>query len=332
MKLSKLRVPDLRKELKARGLDEKGIRPVLIRRLREAVQREQNAENEQSTQADPQTANGDQPTSVGQNLAYSDTQQQAASEKCSAEVPPKAMREYKHEDKIEARDPSPKRPYALNGRDGEPYSANKDTGKILPHMRPQYASETIGRPATEKDKTEASPASPAQDLSPKKPQTTDKGATSTSPSPPDQKNGIKVLENDGTGAPIEQPNMTASPSKNDKPTETKSSGNINSGDDVASVDRIRRRKKRFGIVMKEAANGDPTDDQAVQRRRARFGIKALVNSSSKTSKQDRDQIALRRRAEKFGLGGKKRATVDTSLSKEEIEKRLKRQKRFQSVS
>lgn len=42
MKLSKMRVVDLRKELRQRGLDEKGNRPSLMKRLRDAIEDEKN--------------------------------------------------------------------------------------------------------------------------------------------------------------------------------------------------------------------------------------------------------------------------------------------------
>lgn len=41
MDLNKLKVPELRKELQARGLDSKGNKPVLVERLREAIDKEQ---------------------------------------------------------------------------------------------------------------------------------------------------------------------------------------------------------------------------------------------------------------------------------------------------
>lgn len=41
MDLNKLKVPELRKELQARGLDSKGNKPVLVERLREAIEKEQ---------------------------------------------------------------------------------------------------------------------------------------------------------------------------------------------------------------------------------------------------------------------------------------------------
>lgn len=40
MDISKLKVADLRKELSSRGLDTKGNKPVLIERLREAIEKE----------------------------------------------------------------------------------------------------------------------------------------------------------------------------------------------------------------------------------------------------------------------------------------------------
>lgn len=40
MDLNKLKVPELRKELQNRGLDSKGNKPVLIERLREAIDKE----------------------------------------------------------------------------------------------------------------------------------------------------------------------------------------------------------------------------------------------------------------------------------------------------
>jgi len=40
MDLNKLKVPELRKELQFRGLDSKGNKPVLIERLREAIELE----------------------------------------------------------------------------------------------------------------------------------------------------------------------------------------------------------------------------------------------------------------------------------------------------
>lgn len=40
MDLNKLKVPELRKELQSRGLDSKGNKPVLIERLREAIEKE----------------------------------------------------------------------------------------------------------------------------------------------------------------------------------------------------------------------------------------------------------------------------------------------------
>lgn len=39
MDLNKMKVPELRKELQARGLDSKGNKPVLIERLREAIEK-----------------------------------------------------------------------------------------------------------------------------------------------------------------------------------------------------------------------------------------------------------------------------------------------------
>lgn len=40
MDLNKLKVPELRKELQSRGLDSKGNKPVLIERLRMAMENE----------------------------------------------------------------------------------------------------------------------------------------------------------------------------------------------------------------------------------------------------------------------------------------------------
>lgn len=44
MDLNKLKVLELRKELQVRGLDTKGNKPVLVERLREAIEKEQGTE------------------------------------------------------------------------------------------------------------------------------------------------------------------------------------------------------------------------------------------------------------------------------------------------
>ncbi|KAI0559919.1 SAP domain containing protein [Gracilaria domingensis] len=334
MKLSKLRVPELRKYLKARGLDEKGNRPVLIKRLREALEREQNAKPVEDKQNDLENQDGKELPAIVEVHADSSSQQPNLDGNSLRRSRSKTERAYKRklEDEIDPDDRSPKRQYKTNGNGGnDPLSTNVTRNNSSPPRR-QCRSETLGEETAVDDK--ARPGRTPVQEQPLKP--VELGVMDCSNHEADE-HGVNSLDKDSKDATAlaGQPHKNESPSKGLETSEPKSAENMLKADDVASLERIRRRKERFGIVIKEAAGSDPTDEEAVRKRRARFGVIAVMNNSAKvsqTAQQEHDEAALRRRAEKFGLNVEKHVPIGTEIPKDEAEKRLRRRKRFQSVS
>eukprot|EP00178_Gracilaria_changii_P011036 TRINITY_DN3175_c0_g1_i1.p2 TRINITY_DN3175_c0_g1~~TRINITY_DN3175_c0_g1_i1.p2 ORF type:complete len:340 (-),score=62.82 TRINITY_DN3175_c0_g1_i1:1438-2457(-) len=339
MKLSKLRVPELRKHLKSRGLDDKGNRPALIKRLREALVGEKSAKGVHGKQADLKVKHNEQQTTAVENTVASQTQQPASDQNGSAEARPSTDRNSKRklEENTEPEDRSPKRKYRANSNGHNSSSASQMARKKSSPPRRQYRSKKVGDERAVHDKKQPDRTPPVQEQPSKRSEPAKQPALNSSTASQAGENVVKSLNKDSSGASGTkgQTRENGSSAKKVKSVPPKTACNLQKFDDAASLERIRRRKERFGIVLNEDAGGDPTDEEAVRRRRARFGIIAVLSNSSKipnADKQEHDEAALRRRAEKFGMKGRKRGPTDAALPKDEAEKRLKRQKRFQGMS
>ncbi|PXF48010.1 hypothetical protein BWQ96_02201 [Gracilariopsis chorda] len=336
MKLSKMRVADLRKELKRRGLDDKGTRPSLMKRLRDAMENDKKSTEEQAQNASNASIKHDaQPTEPNSTREYSDDRKKQRPNRLT-DTEDRSNREHteKAQNRTYERKGDDRRRYR---RDDEHFDDDKrvleeNSRRNASHVKRQHREasdeekEALEAPSSE---DQALPVPETRSNEPEAKQNKTTGTENESSTP---ERGVKDLTQNGKPG-----KASHSPSK------VNATCNIQNTRDTPTDERMRRRLERFGTVEKTETTDSLSEDEAIRRRRERFGIvsssktaeESGANKMDKSAKSEADQheveAAKRRRALKFGLESKKRDFSDAGLSPDEIEKRLKRQRRFQNV-
>lgn len=267
MKIGKLKVVQIRKELQDRGLNTSGTRPALVKRLREALQHEQQQQGQQQQEQQQHQQQQEQPR--------------------------------KDDDSTGSKPPVPA---SDTGTKNHPSPAQSSTpGDVTLNASPRATSPPS---ATRVPAEQESSRAKNQPREPPAPAEANVDCRNDGHQRPDDVDGVRKDSETRVDAGADDGRLAVA------------NGDLKRLNELALEERMKKRMQRFGAVEKPP----PKSNKPLPESTKTVKPKAPCDLS-----KINDELK-RRRAIKFGT-----AFDDSRLSKEERERRLKRQRRFQST-